>query len=870
MVFDVVRRRPSYPLPRCASTPSSSFKSQAPSGSLRSHTPTGKQESVSTLFSRSLPSRPLTDAERGSLPLGVPDLMASRMRHDATLAPSMLDLRMNRQNLLNEMKLHQGRIVSNQFALMRPRRKPTAQRPQELEVPGNHDPGHVKRLSVAIRQTLEDEEDPEFKQQQLRRSLSSAPPPPPSARKKSDVGISRRNTFITFEAEEEDEDAKEVPDIDPTADLDVQRLTKDAYTLEVFNSMEEAPGLGLQKGRIARALECLSYTLPSKDLIEESLGTLIPKTHKDGVERFNIEEFCVVVHAFETARKKELQGQFKKLDEDNSGTINVRELRHLLWDKGYTVSTEQVIEFFKEVDTDGSGQIDMEEFELALQFVSERHGFTKQEAEELYALFDRYDQDNSNEMTADELAGAMGWFGSPTTIKQAREVIARFDDDGNGRLCKPEFLVVMRARLEEEISRLRSLFAEFDVDGSGTLSTREIRELMMRLGYTLTDEVVEEAVLAIGRFTDPNDADLVFEDVHRLLQVIQKCEAFSKSETEELLAVYRQHDKRAQDELREFELSRALNWLGYPLSTSRRNQLWVQIDIDKTGSIDKQEFLKLMRLLREEENVGANRLLEQHQGNLHLDEWKLRDFLFKLGYAPDRKVVDWALSQSIDGNQDNMPDIIGVVHVLSYIRKAETEKLRRSAGLSHTQAEKVHSKWNSLDTLGRLGKLEDVHRALCDLCRVKQDSGSEEEAFLLNLIREYQGEDGHVNLNGMCWIVRRFGDMRSEESWHKEVQAVEELRFNPAQVAQFREAFVQADTDESGCLQDAEVLAVVQSLLHLDEGPLRDLAHDLEKHVLAMGFNDFDFPTFLRYIKSNVRYAKKMSEFFETTELDKV
>jgi len=369
---------------------------------------------VSTLFS-SLPSRPLTDAERGSLPLGVPDLMASRMRHDATLAPSMLDLRMNRQNLLNEMKLHQGRIVSNQFALMRPRRKPTAQRPQELEVPGNHDPGHVKRLSVAIRQTLEDEEDPEFKQQpqqqqqQLRRSLSSAPPPPPSARKKSDVGISRRNTFITFEAEEEDEDAKEVPDIDPTADLDVQRLTKDAYTLEVFNSMEEAPGLGLQKGRIARALECLSYTLPSKDLIEESLGTLIPKTHKDGVERFNIEEFCVVVHAFETARKKELQGQFKKLDEDNSGTINVRELRHLLWDKGYTVSTEQVIEFFKEVDTDGSGQIDMEEFELALQFVSERHGFTKQEAEELYALFDRYDQDNSNEMTADELAGAMGW-----------------------------------------------------------------------------------------------------------------------------------------------------------------------------------------------------------------------------------------------------------------------------------------------------------------------------------------------------------------------------------------------------------------------------------------------------------------------------
>merc|ERR1712232_352970 len=98
---------------------------------------------------------------------------------------------------------------------------------------------------------------------------------------------------------------------------------------------------------------------------------------------------------------------------------------------GFTISLETVEEIFVEADVDNSGQIDLKEFEDALRIVHERYGFTTAEVKELEALFDRYDTDNSGEICADELASALGWFGTPTSIEQARTIIKRFDDDGN-------------------------------------------------------------------------------------------------------------------------------------------------------------------------------------------------------------------------------------------------------------------------------------------------------------------------------------------------------------------------------------------------------------------------------------------------------
>merc|ERR1712216_487056 len=107
----------------------------------------------------------------------------------------------------------------------------------------------------------------------------------------------------------------------------------------------------------------------------------------------------------------------------------------------------------------------------------------------------------------------MGWFGSATTLEQAREIIDTFDDDGNGCLAKPEFLMVMRQRLEDEISEMRSLFHDFDTDESGTMDCGELVELFNSCGYTILTDVIEDAIeTSLPNIHNRAEADLVFED----------------------------------------------------------------------------------------------------------------------------------------------------------------------------------------------------------------------------------------------------------------------------------------------------------------------------------------------------------------------
>merc|ERR1712151_255474 len=109
------------------------------------------------------------------------------------------------------------------------------------------------------------------------------------------------------------------------------------------------------------------------------------------------------------------------------------------------------------------------------------------------------------------------------------------------------------------------------------------------------------------------------------------------AEVLELTEVFVKHDALQKGEMREFELARALNWLGYPLSHQRRQMLWCNVDVNKSDTVDSKEFLKLIRLLREEETSAAVALIEKAQKSATggtIREEHMRDMLNRLGYAP--------------------------------------------------------------------------------------------------------------------------------------------------------------------------------------------------------------------------------------------
>eukprot|EP00913_Durusdinium_trenchii_P026129 g24512.t1 len=451
----------------------------------------------------------LSTVDRESLPIGVSKSFGSRMKLDARGSPALLELRMNYRNLLNEFKVHDGKLVSNQFALLRPRPKATLQKPKALEYPPGVDKAVFRKAALQRAKQLEG------------RTLASA-------------------RIRAGEKVEDESSPRSKPD--PTLQKEVREIARNA---------------------------------------KDSLQTLLYRSSPD--QPLALDEFAVVIHHFEVHRAQQIKAQFNQLDEDGSGAIDKGELRRLLWDTGYSVNRDTLDEIFDEVDKDKSGSVELKEFELVLKIVYDRFGFSRSEVKAFYTLFDRYDADLSGELSADELAGALGWCGHPTSIAEARDIIERYLEKSIQSISRPEFLRIMRCVAEEEIEEFRALFAAMDDDDSGYLDMHELAELFFKLGYTIHSSVIEEA------------------DCVHVLAYIRANEGFSKEEAQELKSVFRKFCSTGRDELREFELTRALSWLGYPLSSQRRRQLWCRVDLDKSGAIHEGEFLKLVRHLREED-----------------------------------------------------------------------------------------------------------------------------------------------------------------------------------------------------------------------------------------------------------------------------
>jgi len=791
----------------------------------------------SNVLDMSKKSLDLASVEREQLPIGVSTVVASRMRLDATGAPAFLNMRMNYRNLLNEMTLNGGRIVSHQYALMKPRPKSTWERPTTIQLPEGVDPDMYKR--VTRRRARKERERRLAEMNETQMIIGE------------EAKQASQNTVTKLYTEQDDADLGTVVQdegdalpaavTDPTAALEVQELMNESPVREAFKALEDKQNIGyMPESRLNRALEALGYE-PDKNLVKKVVQSLVRYKDVKGPFSLAFDEFCAVVSAVSCRRQDLLRDAFKGLDKDGSGTISMREFRHLLWDLGFTVTENTVREIFQEVDADQSGQIELPEFEEALKVVHDRHGFTRIEADDLLAIFDRYDLDRSGQMSSHELASALGWFGQPTSIQQAKDIIYRFDKDANANLCRCEFLMVMRSRLEDENSDLRSLFAEFDTQSKGALSGEQLSMLFQRMGYTIPYEVVQESIAELGPASTL--MGLVFEDVCKLLTTIRKREGFSKSELDELLAVYKQSDRQGNGELREFELAHCLNWLGYPISHARRRKLWCIVDVDKNNFIDPGEFLKLVRLLREEETTFAKKLIDISAGQGVPREKDVKDMLFKLGYHPAPAVLSQALKE-MAAACNNQADIFSVLGLLRSLRESQVAGLRESAGLSDTLAQKVRGKFRlKLDAGKRIDPTE-FERFMYELFKGSRTNTTERDK-IKQLVRDHCVR-GQLGLSEMFWVVRLYEDTLEEEKLQREKSASASVGFTEQQVAQFRQAFVEADLDGSGELSEQEILILFEDVVSLNASQVSRLHMELEE--LGPRKDKIDFSEFLRIL----------------------
>jgi len=737
-------------------------------------------------------------------PPGVSKAMARRLKLDATMSPSVLALRMNHRNIINEMRVNNGNMLSSKFQVLKPRRKLQHQK---------------SRVSL-----------PPIAEVAQKRSPDAAPEG--GLRREFHSIFSRQDSSEGFPME----DSRPVTATESSAgggdDDEIDKLLEEPHIGLVFSALENTDRSGLPRTRVHRTLEAVGHMSPDMVLVEECLRSI------PGIEPLGLRDFAQVVAVCNRQHMEIVHERFKRHDSTGRGSISFQELRPLIRDLGFVVTPKAITELIAEIGVPQpichTTELTLSQFENAIRIIRTRYGFSTAEEKELEALFDKYDQDRSQDMAAEELSNAMGWLGQPTTREQAEAAIERFDIDGNNRLCKPEFLLAVQWWRQEEVANMRTIFFEQDVNGDGIMLVEEISRLLETLGYTISSEVIEEAMKKVKSHA----MGLFFEEVLQLIQKVREQEGFSDQEVEELTKVFHKFDRSKKGCLREFELAHAFNWLGYPLSKHRRDELWCRVDTDRSGTLETREFLKLLRLLREEEIATVRKLLAKHIQDKYIQEQDLKNMLHSLGYAPSQAVFEEAqakvLSPYGSDGADATPiagavpkDMPSILSIMRHIREAEVIKLRANAGLSNPKYAKLKSKFGHRLEEGNLVDPAEFVPVICTLFPSRLYSVTDDHLRLHKLVHDNDMEKGAGSLADLCSLAELYNEASEEEEWKRDRELILSTGFKPLAIAQFREAFVAVDGNSNGYLSSKEILSAFGGEIVLNQAQTDKLCREL-------------------------------------------
>jgi len=168
---------------------------------------------------------------------------------------------------------------------------------------------------------------------------------------------------------------------------------------------------------------------------------------------------------------------FQEFDTDGGGDLSLKELMPLLEQLGRAPKTviqrDKLTTLLAEVDGDKSGLLDFEEFlQLMRKFIAEsdaeqlakekevikRTDFGTDEVSQWRAMFEQFDSDGNMEFDIDEATKLLRVAGIPmdaSLINEFQKIFHRVDEDRNGTVDFPEFLLLIRALVDVNFAGIR-------------------------------------------------------------------------------------------------------------------------------------------------------------------------------------------------------------------------------------------------------------------------------------------------------------------------------------------------------------------------------------------------------------------------------
>jgi calmodulin len=153
---------------------------------------------------------------------------------------------------------------------------------------------------------------------------------------------------------------------------------------------------------------------------------------------------------------------FRRHDADDSGSIEMDEVRVILADYGIVGDEEKLTNTFKKYDIDNSWSLEFEEFTLLMndldatnQIVQKRtttyelpahmkNWFPQSKLDEFLVHFGMFDDNGDGTVDVNELREVLRVLGADMPVDQVQEIVEMIDHDRSGVVEYSEFISLMR------------------------------------------------------------------------------------------------------------------------------------------------------------------------------------------------------------------------------------------------------------------------------------------------------------------------------------------------------------------------------------------------------------------------------------------
>jgi Ca2+-binding EF-hand superfamily protein len=283
-------------------------------------------------------------------------------------------------------------------------------------------------------------------------------------------------------------------------------------------------------------------------------------------------------------KARELKKAFEQVDIDTTNRVDKRDFQRAMYKLGAKLAADEIDLVFERFEADRSNKLDYREFIELFADNSSRDGRSSQNSRlqrEVDDLIDKIQRQLEDELGRDANKG-----------RELKKVFENIDTDGSGTLDKREFAKAMASlRVKLTTDEIDVIYDRYDRNGRGALDYKSFLSLAGLDSGSAGSSSSSSSSQSRSRSDLQREVDDIIDRIQRELENELGRDA---NKGRELKRVFENIDTDRSGALDKQEFSRAMQRLHVKLTTAEVDTIYERYDQSRRGQLDYSAFLKLV------------------------------------------------------------------------------------------------------------------------------------------------------------------------------------------------------------------------------------------------------------------------------------